>query len=98
MSKLQQREGERSAFSVPRRSFVPPKRDVGLKRGGSSSATMLLRGVGDVGGFPTNPASGRLLRQIRWAFEAHAVDVLTTHDLLEWCTSPRSLRSARWTR
>jgi len=33
MSKLQQREGERSAFSVPRRSFVPPIRDVGLKRG-----------------------------------------------------------------
>ena len=26
MSKLQQREGERSAFSVPRRSFVPPIR------------------------------------------------------------------------
>src|SRR5262249_52641589 len=33
MSKLQQREGERSAFSVPRRSFMPPIRDVGLKRG-----------------------------------------------------------------
>jgi hypothetical protein len=33
MSKLRQREGERSAFSVRRRSFVPPIRDVGLERG-----------------------------------------------------------------
>jgi hypothetical protein len=40
----------------------------------------------------TDPREGRLLRQIRWAFEAHAVDVLTTHDLLEWCYCAPAIR------
>ena len=40
----------------------------------------------------TGPREGRLLRQIRWAFEARAVDVLTTHDLLEWCYCGPAIR------
>ena len=40
----------------------------------------------------TDPREGRLLRQIRWAFEVRAVDVLTTHDLLEWCYAAPAIR------
>jgi len=40
----------------------------------------------------TDPREGRLLKQIRWAFEANTVDVLTTHDLLKWCYGGPAIR------
>jgi hypothetical protein len=40
----------------------------------------------------SDPREGRLLRQIERAFTAHNTDVLSTHELLDWCYGGRAIR------